>query len=322
MGLSLEGLGKVYGEDLVRDYSFINHDCNAEDLVNIGKLESGTAVKINRKVHEADFIIGIGSIFPHPINGFGGGGKILFPGVANFEAIIEHHLKYCFRNGSQLGRLNGNPFHEQLRLQAKAGKLDFIINSILDHNDRLYGIVAGDPLKAHEKGVKECRKIISRKFSKKADITIISSFPYTEGTQVMKPLAPASMITRPGGVIILVAQCSSSFPDGYVEACEGFRLENEGHLTSGLFQLFDKNTRVMEDGAPELNMSIAQVLMAVDEFRIIFVTEDIPAMDIERLGFMHANDIKNALKTGSALVDNPEVHIVPSGGVILPVIEQ
>ena len=321
-GLSSKDLEKVYGEDLVRDYKFINHDCNAADLITVGELESGTPVKINRVVHEADFRIGIGSIFPHPLNGYGGGGKILFPGVANYDAILEHHLKHGFRKGSQLGRLKGNPFYEKIRLLAKAGKLDFIINCILDHNDHLHGIVAGNPFNAHEKGVEECEKIISGTFTKKADITIISSFPYTEGTQVMKPLAPASMITCTGGVIILVAHCSSSFPEEYLKACEVFRLEHKGHLTSRLFQMFDKNIRVIKNGAPELNMSLAQVIMAHDEFRVIFVSKDVPEREIERLGFIHAKDMTRALEIGSYLVNNPEVHIIPAGGVILPVVEQ
>jgi nickel-dependent lactate racemase len=321
-GLSSKDLEKVYGEDLVRDYKFINHDSNASDLIAVGELESGTTVKINRAVHEADFRIGIGSIFPHPLNGYGGGCKILFPGVANYDAILEHHLKYSFRKGSQLGRLKGNPFYEKICLLAKAGKLDFIINCILDHNDHLRGIVAGNPFKAHEKGVEECEKIISRTFSKKADITIISSFPYTEGTQVMKPLAPASMITRPGGVIILVARCSSAFSEEYLKACEDFRLEYKGQLTSRLFQMFDKNKCVIKNGAPELNMSLAQVIMAQEEFRVIFVSKDVPEREIERLGFMYSKDMLGALEIGSSLVNNPEVHIVPSGGVILPVIEQ
>ncbi len=180
-GLSSDGLKKVYGEDLLKEYSFINHDCNAANLAEVGKLKTGAAVKINRKVYEADFRIGIGSIFPHPINGYGGGGKILFPGVANYEAILEHHLKHCFRKGSQLGRMKGNPFYEEIRLQAKAGRLDFIINSVLDHNDCLYSVVAGAPFEAHEKGVRECERINSMPFSGKADITIISAFHTLKG---------------------------------------------------------------------------------------------------------------------------------------------
>ena len=59
-----EELESVYGKDLVETYEFVNHDCQSNDLVQIGALESGTPVKINRRVAEADFKIGIGSIFP------------------------------------------------------------------------------------------------------------------------------------------------------------------------------------------------------------------------------------------------------------------
>ena len=114
-GLSEEELSTAFGPDIVRDYTFINHDCNAKDLVAIGRLSSGTEVKINRIVYEADFRIGIGSIFPHPMNGFGGGGKILFPGVADYTSIFEHHLRHSFRDRAVLGMLEGNAFYAEVR---------------------------------------------------------------------------------------------------------------------------------------------------------------------------------------------------------------
>ena len=73
--LTEEELKDNYGEDVVEKYSIENHDCQAPDLVPVAKLKSGTVVKINKKVHDATFKIGIGSIFPHPMNGFGGGGR-------------------------------------------------------------------------------------------------------------------------------------------------------------------------------------------------------------------------------------------------------
>ncbi len=136
----------------------------------------------------------------------------------------------------------------------------------------------------------------------------------------MKPLAAASMITRSGGVIILAARCSSSIPDNYLDACEAFRQKNRGYITSNLFKLFDTKMRVIKEGAPELNMSAAQALMAQEEFSVIFVSDDIPERDIERLGFIYAKDMESAIEKASKLVSNPGVHIVPSGGVILPVL--
>ena len=68
--LSDKELRDNYGEDVVTEYTVLNHDCLAPDLVPVAKLKTGAVVKINKKVHDATYKIGIGSIFPHPMNGF------------------------------------------------------------------------------------------------------------------------------------------------------------------------------------------------------------------------------------------------------------
>lgn len=319
--LSREKLEEVYGEDTVRDYTVLNHDSKARDLVPVGKLKTGAVVKINRVVAEATFRVGIGSIFPHSLNGFGGGGKILFPGVSNFDAIMEHHLKYSFRNGCEAGRLRGNPFYEEVCAVTGMTGLHFILNSVLDQADRLYTIVCGDPIEAHVRGAEVCRSLTSRRFSKKADVTLISAFPYTEGPQIVKPLGPASVITRDGGVIILVARCTSPLPDEYRQACEGFRMKCEGPLRAGVFELFERNRPVVDGGAPELNMSAAQALLTQDRFKVILVSRDVPPEHAQHLGFRLARDMREAFATTATLIQNPDVHVVPSGGILLPVLQ-
>lgn len=318
--LTSHELQEAFGREMVTRYQFINHDCQASDLVPIGKLKTGREVKINARVHAASFKIGIGSIFPHPLNGFGGGSKILFPGVADFDSILEHHLKYSFRSESDLGKVEGNPFTEEVISLARSAKLDFIINSVLDHNDRLFEIVSGDPVKAHSQGIEKCKDIISRKFEKKADLTLITTFPYTEGTQIMKPLAPASMITRQGGCIIMAADCTLPLSREYLAGCEKFREKHGANLREAVLRLFDNNQRILENSAPELNMSMAQALLAQNDFDIILVTEDIPPEQVKQIGFQYAKNLEQAFKIADTYFSKPEVHIVPSGGVILPVI--
>jgi nickel-dependent lactate racemase len=318
-GLTREEMEGAFGKSLVDRYLFVNHDCLAPDLVPVGKLRSGRPVKINPVVHRATFKIGIGSIFPHPMNGFGGGGKILFPGVADFDSILEHHLKYAFRPASNLGLTTGNPFYEEVMTQAKAAKLDFIINSVLDHNDRLYDIVAGRLLEAHQAGISICKKILSKPFERKSDLTVISSFPYTEGTQIMKPFAPATMITKIGGCVILVAECTVPLPEQYLSGCETFRKKHSQNLREAVIHLFDNNQRILEDDAPEFNMSMAQALLAQSDFRIILVTDDISEDQVQSIGFQYAPDLPAAIEIAKGYCPNPDVHVVPSGGVILPV---
>jgi nickel-dependent lactate racemase len=320
--LSTDELSDAFGEDLIARYTFMNHDCHSPDLVPIGTLRTGTQVRINAKVHAADFRIGIGSVFPHPLNGFGGGGKILFPGVADFDSILEHHLKYAFRDGSGLGKTDGNPFYEEIKTIARLAHLDFVINSVLDHNDRLFEIVSGDPIDAHRHGIKICKGIISKEFEKEADITVISSFPYTEGNQIMKPLAPASLITRPGGFIILVADCTVPLTEAYLNGCEKFRAKHKDNLQEAVFDLFDNNRRILPDEEPEFNMSMAQALLAQNDYRVILVTRDIEPDQVWKIGFQYASDLPSAFEKANQYYTEPEVHVVPSGGVILPVIHQ
>lgn len=320
--LSRGEMERVYGRDLVEKYEFVNHDCKAPDMVPVGALESGTPVKINRRVYEADFTIGIGSIFPHPMNGFGGGGKILFPAVADFDSILEHHLQHSFRGGARLGHLQGNPFYDDVCALAQAGGLNFIVNSVLDHNDRLYRVVCGSPAEAHQAGVAVSREILTVFFPEKADVTIISAFPYSEGTQIMKPLAPASEITREGGVVVLAADCTNGLPDSYLAGCERFRNAYSGRLRNAVLELFGKNRRIMENGAPELNMSMAQALLAQNDYTVILVSRDISKHTADRLGFAHAGDIGSAIAMARKIFPVAGVHVVPSGGVMLPVLPE
>jgi lactate racemase len=313
-------IADVYGADVAARYRISNHDCRATDLVTVSRLRSGTPVRINRIVYEADFRIGIGSIFAHPLNGFGGGGKILFPATADAVSILEHHLRYSFRNSNDLGRIAGNPFYEEVSAHARAGRLDFIINSVLDHNDQFFDVVCGDPVKAHLEGVDRLKAIISKPFSGAAEVTITSAFPYTAGPQIMKPLAPASMVTRRGGCIILFADIRSPLPEVLVAACESFRTAHAGRLRAAVLEHFDRQAPIVPQGAPELNMSLAQLLLAQDDYTLILVSSDMPAQTAERLGLHLAADFEEAAGIVSTIHTAPGVHIIPAGGVILPVL--
>lgn len=321
-GLSEQEIEATFGPELATRYSFINHDCLASDLVPAGRLKTGFPVKINRQVMEADFRIGVGSIFPHPMNGFGGGGKILFPGVADFESIKEHHFHYTFKEGTDLGRLDGNPFHEEVCALARSAPLHFIVNGILDQNDALAGVVAGDPVEAHRSGAGFCRALTGQVFSKKADITVTTSFPYQEGPQIIKPLIPASRITRSGGCIILAADCSGNLPEPFIASFERFRKEYGQDLFGGVREHFAQRKLIMAGGAVDYNMALAFTLAAQHQFRIILVSGDIPRSTGERMGFLYAENLEEAFSLCRDCGAQPEVHVIPSGGVILPEILQ
>jgi hypothetical protein len=68
-------------------------------------------------------------------------------------------------------------------------------------------------------------------------------------------------------------------------------------------------------------MSVAQALLTQDRCRVILVSRDIPSRTAERLGFLYTGDLSEALALCGKLIPNPDVHVVPAGGVIFPVLE-
>lgn len=70
---------KKLGEPVVERYPVFNHN-PYENCTHLGKTSRDTEVSVNSELMKCDLKIGMGCIVPHPFNGFGGGGKILFPG--------------------------------------------------------------------------------------------------------------------------------------------------------------------------------------------------------------------------------------------------
>jgi nickel-dependent lactate racemase len=183
----------------------------------------------------------------------------------------------------------------------------------------VYDVVSGDPVQAHLAGIQKSKGIISQHFSRKSDLTLITSFPYCEGPQIVKPLAPASMVTKAGGCIILAADCSGNLPDAFADSFERFHAKYGERLHEAVLDHFENKRLIMEAGAIDFNMALGMTLAIQGRFKIILVSGDISREKTEKMGFIHAYDLEQAFRLSETVCPNPEVHIIPSGGVILPV---
>ena len=76
---------KKLGKTIVNTMNIQNHH-PYENLVNLGNTESGTPVLVNKTYHEADLKIAVSGVIPHPLAGYGGGAKIILPGLCGIEA--------------------------------------------------------------------------------------------------------------------------------------------------------------------------------------------------------------------------------------------
>ncbi len=199
------------GADRIRLY---NHDSRDEvGLAHVGRTSRGNEVYINRRVLEADKVILTGSVVYHFFAGFGGGRKALVPGVAGFRTIQFNH-RMMLEPGAGIGRLAGNPVHEDLVEAARMGSPDFLLNVVLDDARRFIGVFAGDFVAAHEAACRLVRQVYGVPLKAEADLVIASAGGRPKDInvyQVQKAMDNAVLAARPGGVVVLLAEC----PEGH-----------------------------------------------------------------------------------------------------------
>jgi nickel-dependent lactate racemase len=199
------------GADIVDGYRVVNHD--AERVVKLGTTSRGNTVEVSRWATEADFRISTGFIEPHFFAGFSGGSKSIAPGVSSANAIRQNH-SFCMIEHplARAGNLQGNPIHEDIVEQARMADLNFIVNVILNEKKQISHVVAGDPVKAHDRGCEIEKSLAGVKVPHKVDITITSNTGAPldlDLYQACKGIDNAARITREGGIIIMVSACNA-----------------------------------------------------------------------------------------------------------------
>jgi nickel-dependent lactate racemase len=207
---SEEEIKNIFGEDLVNTYKFINHNADSPDLDYRGKLKSGNELWVNSIVSETDFIITTGVMVPHYFAGFSGGRKSILPGICGRKTIEANHSKMVHLN-ARSGNLKDNPVHEEMQEAAEKVGVDFNINVITNEHHEIIEIVAGELYESWLKGVEVCKKIYLCPIKQKAEVIIASTGGYPKDIniyQAQKALDNAYQAVKPGGTIILLAECS------------------------------------------------------------------------------------------------------------------
>ena len=164
---------KKLGKDIPERFNVFNHNCY-ENLVDLGKTSNGTPVHINQEVMSCDLKITLGAMMPHFGYGFGGGSKMLLPGVAGIDSITHNHR---IMEGTGPGKVKENIRRLDSEEATRMAGLDFVINAFLNHESDVAGLVCGDVVDAHREGVKYARKHYATEMYREADIVIGNGYP-------------------------------------------------------------------------------------------------------------------------------------------------
>jgi hypothetical protein len=230
-------LARKLGANTVSRYRCISHDGGDWNMLAYGGLTAmGTPVWVNRWVADADFVVGLGRVYPHPTHGFEGGYKLILPGVSGFDTILRDH-SFNYSPCSIPGQPH-NPSRAETDAVGRMIGIDFLINVVVNRE--------AEPIRAFSGAVEPVfnaavaygnQAVWGATIGQPVDITVASPGSRTGAdTNVDTELVRrACTATRPGGTVIVLA---TDPPDGLPDwrsgnAADDAELETMGRETFG-----------------------------------------------------------------------------------------
>lgn len=292
----------------------LQHDSrDSSSLIAMGTTRRGTPVVLNRHAIEADRLLLVGGVVYHYFAGFGGGPKLVLPGVAAYESAVANHRltlteKGTFHPRCRDGVLEGNPVAEDLR---EAMRFVPPSHHLCVVNDPIGNIVAcwfGSVDAVHHHACRETEARYRVELPEAADCTIVSAGGYPRDInfiQAHKTLQHASYGTKEGGSIIAAAACRDGM--GNATFLSWF--------TEGEFDTL--RTRVLSGYSMNAHTAIA--MMEKAERFSIYLLSDLPEQAVRRMGMIPVSSLQEAIdlvavRSHTAL----RCQVIEQGNILMP----
>lgn len=315
---------RVVGEEVCRRVRlYQHHSRNREELVHVGDTSRGTPVWLNRRAAEADKVILVDGITIHLFAGYGGGRKLVLPGVAGWDSIQRNHchaLAAHFGDGinpdTRSGKLQGNPVSDDMMEAMRMIDPCFLVHSMVNAEGRICGMVGGDPCEAWLKGTEMVHAMQRAPFREKADVTITCAGGYPKDVslyQGTKCFDPAMVTTKPGGIIIgMIAAEDIKEPPEYLGS---FRYDSMADMEKDLRREFSIPFFAAFNIFCQAHAFTCYLVTRKENFEAVRKTGLIPAATVQE-----AWDLAQARLLREGRTDYT-VNIMPHGGTVIPELE-
>jgi nickel-dependent lactate racemase len=293
----LESYGETY-----KHFRFVHHNSKDRNgFRDLGLTSRGTSVRISEHLFHHDLLISFGAILHHYFAGYGGGRKLLFPGLGAYDSILENHRLFLDFNtrapasGCASGQLEGNPLAEDLAEINNLLPSRLEIHAILDSQKQVCELQAGTNYTDFEKACKRYDHFFRYGGKEQFDLVVASAGGYPKDInfiQAHKSIHNAASFVKDGGKLIIFAECRDGIGnDAFMEL---FKL-------GGREQLFT----LLEAGYKNNAGTALAMLEKSERIQIHFVTslnkEDCDLMGASKCTVEDAQGIINK-ETGSMAV--------------------
>lgn len=298
-------------EEIIQRYKIISHDCDdRENLIALGKTTRNTPVSVNRLLYEADIKILVGNIEPHHFMGYSGGVKTAAIGLTGRDTINANHAM-LIKPESTFGTYATNPTRMDVEEIGDLLKIDSALNIVMNQKREIMTALFGSPRETMKVGIPISRNFCQTEVSNKNfDLVIASPGGYPKDInlyQAQKALSHAASITRDGGCVILVAECSEGIGSkSYEDFMDGI---------TAIPDVFEKITKQGFSVGPHKALQFAREQKRI----MIIVVSTIDKSKIESLFLKSAKTIDKAVElSGNYLPKNPTIAIMPKATNTIP----
>jgi nickel-dependent lactate racemase len=194
------------GEEITNKYNIENHH-PYENLISLGESKRGTPIDVNKTYYKAALKIAISGVIPHPLAGFGGGAKIVLPGLCGIRTLEANHSAGLRGIGAGIGRMT--EIRQDIEEIADKVGLDFSINAVMNEIGDTTKIFAGHYRDAHRKTMEYVQKAYHTNVTLDNQICFFNSYPEdSELNQAVKSInflmtAPNNLMERKGSVVLM-----------------------------------------------------------------------------------------------------------------------
>jgi nickel-dependent lactate racemase len=199
------------GTSILNRFPVYNHNVY-ENCVDVGTTSQGTKLKINAEVMSCDLKIGIGSVITHPQTGFGGGGKIILPGVAEINSIEAYHrLEFAAKDAGRghtvgMGNYAENPMLKDFTEAAKLAGLDFKMDCIVNAAGEVCALFCGDPEQEHRAAIQYAVKHYATEAVPQADIVVANTYA-KENEAMISLIIGITLLAQKSGHLVMIMDC-------------------------------------------------------------------------------------------------------------------
>ncbi|MEW6232755.1 MAG: nickel-dependent lactate racemase [Chloroflexota bacterium] len=299
------------GAEVVRRFPVANHRYDDQmALYDAGTTPEGIRIGLSRAVVEADFVLGLGNIVPHPHPGYAGGAKILYPGVASQETVAGFHLVGLRDPTNYLGHEDA-PARRAIEALADTVGLSMVVDTVLTPDHGIYQVFCGQHRQVQAAGQRAARAVYGVPVQRRYDIVIANSYPaFLEFWQGSKGLLAADLIVKPGGTIILVTAC----PDG-VAITHGGLIEYLRTEPAELLHRIEAG-EVKDPIAASVCLKLGRVRERV---QVAVVSPGLTETEVRDMGYEHYASVEEAVDAKLAEYGRgTQVAVITHGGETAP----